>query len=243
MKITHDMHTHSTYSHGRHTIEEMVEQGRKIGLTAITIADHGRSHPLFGVRKKDFAKMRAEIDALNLKYDDIEIYLSVESNITGANGDIDIKEEERQYCDWISAGYHYGYVPATFLDFFRFTIPNYAAKVLPFLRKRVIGMNTRAYIKMMERNEIKLITHPGDKMPLDLDAVAKAAAKHGVLLEINLRHSHLSIEEIKTAMKYNGNFAINSDAHSIYALGIMAGAPEIVAAAGLSIERIVNVTD
>lgn len=31
--------------------------------------------------KENFAKMRAEIDALNAKYDDIEIYLSVESNI------------------------------------------------------------------------------------------------------------------------------------------------------------------
>ncbi|URN85209.1 PHP domain-containing protein [Acetobacterium wieringae] len=95
MKITHDMHTHTTYSHGKNTIAEMVAQARKIGLTAITISDHGRSHPLFGVRKKNFAKMRAEIDALNQKYDDIDIYLSVESNITGANGDLDIKEEEK----------------------------------------------------------------------------------------------------------------------------------------------------
>jgi len=243
MKITHDMHTHSTYSHGKNTIAEMVEQGRKIGLKAITISDHGRSHPLFGVRRNDFAKMRREIDLLNGKYDDIDIYLSVESNLTGANGDIDIKAEELKYCDWISVGYHYGYVAASFLDFFRFAIPNYTAKVLPFIRKRVKRMNTRSYIKMMERYEVKLITHPGDKLPIDIDAVAEAAAKHGVLLEINPRHDHLSVEEIKIAMKYNGNFAINSDAHCIEALGAMGTAPEIVAAAGLPLERIVNITD
>jgi len=243
MKITHDMHTHSTYSHGKNTIEEMVDQGRKIGLKAITISDHGRSHPLFGVRKKSFAKMRSEIDALNQKYDDIDVYLSVESNLTGANGDIDIKDEELKYCDWISVGYHYGYVAASFSDFFRFAIPNYTAKVLPFIRKRVTRMNTQSYVKMMERYDIKLITHPGDKMPIDIDAVAKAAAKYGVLLEINPRHDHLNVEEIKIAMKYNGNFVINSDAHCIEAVGDMRNAIEIATAAGLPLERIVNITE
>ena len=104
-------------------------------------------------------------------------------------------------------------------------------------------MNTRAYVKMMERYDIKLITHPGDKMPIDIDAVAKAAAEHGVLLEINPRHNHLSVEEIKIAMKYNGNFAINSDAHCSDALGCIGKAPEIIKAAGLPLDRIVNITD
>lgn len=243
MKITHDMHTHTTYSHGKNTIAEMVAQAREIGLTAITISDHGRSHPMFGVRKKNFAKMRAEIDALNQKYDDIEIYLSVESNITGAAGNIDIGDEEKKYCDWISAGYHYGYIPASFKDIFVFAIPNYAARVLPFLRKAVVAMNTRTYIKMMERNTIKLITHPNDKMPINIEAVAKAAAEHGVILEINPRHNHLNAEEIKIAMKYPVSFAINSDAHSIAALGNMGNALETIKAAGIPITRIINIAE
>lgn len=243
MKITHDMHTHTTYSHGKNTIAEMVDQGRKIGLKAITISDHGRSHPLFGVRKRNFAKMRAEIDALNQKYDDIQIYLSVESNITGAEGNIDIGDEEKKYCDWISAGYHYGYIPASFKDIFVFAIPNYAARLLPFLRKRVVAMNTRTYIKMMERYEIKLITHPGDKIPIDIDAVARAAAEHDVILEINPRHDHLNAQEIKIAMQYPVRFAINSDAHRLAALGDMRATPEVVKASGLPISRIINITD
>lgn len=243
MKITHDMHTHTTYSHGKNTIAEMVAQARKIGLAAITISDHGRSHPLFGVRKKKFAKMRAEIDALNQKYDDIEIYLSVESNITGANGNIDIGAEEKKYCDWICAGYHYGYIPASIKDIFVFAIPNYLARVLPFLRKKVVNMNTRTYIKMMERHDIKLITHPGDKMPIDIDAVAQAAAANDVILEINPRHDHLSAAEIKIAMQYPVSFAINSDAHSIHALGDLRNAPAVVTAAGLPLNRIINIVE
>jgi len=241
MKITHDMHTHTRWSHGKNTIAEMVQQAREIGLTAITISDHGRSHPVFGVRKKNFAKMRAEIEALKEKYDDIEIYLSVESNITGANGDIDIKAEEKTYCDWILAGYHYGYIPASFKDIFCFSIPNYAARVLPLLRKYVTPMNTRTYIRMMERHEIKLITHPGDKMPIDIDAVARAAAKHGVILEINPRHDHLNAAEIKTALKYPVAFAVNSDAHRREALGDMREVPQMLKQAGIPLDRIINI--
>jgi putative hydrolase len=237
------MHTHTIWSHGKNTIEEMVQQGRKIGLKAITISDHGRSHPVFGVRKNDFAKMRAEIDALKKKYDDIEIYLSVESNIIGANGNIDIKEEEKNNCDWILAGYHYGYIPASIKDIFHFSIPNYAARVLPFLRKYVIGMNTKSYIRMMEQHDIKLITHPGDKMPIDIDQVAKAAAKHGVILEINPRHDHLNAEEIKTAMKYQVDFAVNSDAHKIQALGDMRDVPQMLKTAGIPLDRIINIEE
>lgn len=237
------MHTHTTHSHGKNTIEEMVQQGRKIGLKAITISDHGRSHPVFGVRKKNFEKIRGEIDALNKKYDDIDIYLSVESNITGANGDIDIGKEEKMYCDWISAGYHYGYIPASIRDIFVFCIPNYAARVFPSLRKYVEGMNTRTYIKMMERHKIKLITHPGDKIPINIEAVAKAAAKHGTILEINPRHNHLNAEEIKKAMKYTVEFAINSDAHHIHALGDVRDTPETVRKSGIPISRIMNIEE
>ena len=237
------MHTHTTWSHGKNNIEEMVQQGRKIGLKAITISDHGRSHPVFGVRKKNFEKMRKEIDSLNKKYDDIQIYLSVESNITGANGNIDIGSEEKKYCDWINVGYHYGYIPASIKDIFCFSIPNYAARVLPYLRKYVVGMNTKAYVTMMERHEIKLITHPGDKMPINIEEVAKAAAENGVILEINPRHNHLNAEEIKIAMKYKVDFAINSDAHSIHALGDMRDTPQIIIESGVPISRIINIKE
>lgn len=243
MKLLCDMHTHTTYSHGKNTIEEMVEQARALGLRAIVISDHGRSHPMFGVRRKNFEKMRREIDALNEKYDDIEIYLSVESNITGADGSIDIGKEERQYCDWIYAGYHYGYIPASIKDVFHFAIRNYLTVVFPFMKEKTRKVNTRAYLEMMDRYELKMITHPGDKLPVDIEPIAKKAAEKGVILEINPRHSHLNSEEIKIALKYNVQFAVNSDAHSVQALGQVQGAEANIKEAGVPYERIVNIEE
>ena len=237
------MHTHTTYSHGKNTIEEMGEQARALGLRAIVISDHGRSHPMFGVRRKNFEKMRREIDALNEKYNDIEIYLSVESNITGADGSIDIGKEERQYCDWIYAGYHYGYIPASVKDVFRFAIRNYLTVVFPFMKEKTRKVNTRAYLEMMDRYELKMITHPGDNLPVDIEPIAKKAAEKGVILEINPRHSHLNSEELKIALKYNVRFAVNSDAHSVQALGQVQGAAAIIKKAGVPYERIVNIEE
>lgn len=242
MKLLMDMHTHTTYSrngHGKNTIEEMVNQARKIGLKGLVISDHGRSHPFYGVRKTDFAKMRKEIDALNRRYDDIEIYLSVEANITG-RGFIDIEEEELKYCDWISCGYHYGFIPKNIKSFFNFLLPNFLAMLLPFLRPLVRGLNTQCYVDVMEHYPIALITHPGDKIAIDIEPIAKKAAQKNVILEINPSHGHLSVENIKKAMKYPVYFAINSDAHSIDRLAKVTGAKEMMAAAGLPNERVVN---
>lgn len=240
MRLTGDMHTHTTFSHGKDSIEAMVAQARKLGLSAITISDHGRSHPLYGVKPENFAVMRRIIDELNQKYDDIDIYLSVESNITGRDGTIDIQAEEKEYCDWIYAGYHWVYIPAHFWDFFTFKLPNYLAHVLPFLRPAVRKANTKTYLKMMDRYDLKMITHPGDKCPIDVDAVARKAAEKGVILEINPRHHHLNADELKQILKYDVKFAINSDAHSTGRVADVSQAFDIAAEAGVPIERIVN---
>lgn len=241
MKLICDMHTHTTYSHGRGTIEEMVNEARRQGLKGIVISDHGRSHPLYGVKKENFAKMRAEIDALNEKYDDIDIYLSVESNIIGADGTIDIREEELEYCDWIYAGYHYTYIPASVHDFFALMARNYLTYVLPFMKKGTKASNTRAYLAMMDKYDLKMITHPGDKCPIDIEAVGKKAAEKGVILEINPRHGHLTVKELITILPYGGVYAINSDAHSVKALGQVGRAIQTAVKAAVPVKRIVNV--
>jgi putative hydrolase len=241
MKIKADLHTHTVFSHGKNTIEEMVERARQLGLEAIVISDHGRSHPLYGVKPENFKVMREEIDRLNRKYDDIQVYLSVESNITGDDGTIDIGGEERRYCDWIYAGYHWVYIPHRPGDFFTLKLRNYAAKVLPFLKTVTRRFNTKTYLKMMDRYDLKMITHPGDKCPIDVEAVAKKAAEKDIILEINPRHHHLNVEELKRIAKYGGRFAINSDAHTVDRVADVDSGIAWAEAAGIPKARIVNI--
>lgn len=243
MKLTADLHTHTVFSHGKGTIREMVERAKEMGLETIVISDHGSGHPFFGVKRGQFKRMRKEIDGLAKEFDDLQIYLSVEANIIGADGTLDIGEEELEYCDFIYAGYHYGYIPKSIGDFFGFTLRNYACRLFKSLEHKMQAIATDAYLQMMERYDLKMITHPGDKMPIDIDQVARKAAEKNVILEINPRHGHLNADEIKIAMAYDVQFAVNSDAHTVTNLGNVTGIEQILRESGLSVDRIVNMTE
>lgn len=242
MKLTHDLHTHTTFSHGKNTIEEMVREARRKGIEKITISDHGRNHPFFGVKPQDFKVMREEIDFINNQYDDIEVGLAVEANIIGSDGAIDVYDEELEYCDEIYAGYHYGYLPDNFKNFYSFWIPNVTGQFIPPVMRAMIDRNTDTYIKMMERYPyLKMITHPGDKMPIDIDRVAKVAAEKDILLEINQHHNRLNTEDIKIAAKYPVKFAVGSDAHHIKDVGNVGQTEKIIRDSGIDLDRVVNV--
>ena len=46
-----DIHTHTTYSHGKGTIEENVNAALALGLEEIAITDHGPGHLTYGIDK------------------------------------------------------------------------------------------------------------------------------------------------------------------------------------------------
>ena len=60
-------------------------------------------------------------------------------------------------------------------------------------------------------------------------------------MEINAKHPHLSVEEIRIAAKYDVKFVISSDAHVPENVGLYE--PQLLRAldAGLDPERIVNI--
>ncbi|GFP36073.1 putative hydrolase, partial [Candidatus Hakubella thermalkaliphila] len=44
MQAITDLHTHTVYSHGKGTVEDIVRVAMRRGLQAVGIADHGPSH-------------------------------------------------------------------------------------------------------------------------------------------------------------------------------------------------------
>jgi putative hydrolase len=96
-------------------------------------------------------------------------------------------------------------------------------------------------INAMRNNKIDMITHPGAKGPIDVEAVAKVAAETGTMLEINNSHGHLTTEEIMIAMKYPVKFVLNSDAHKIENIGSVEDSISRVIEAGLDPTRVYNI--
>lgn len=243
MNLFGDYHTHTIYSHGTGTIRDNVESALKKGLKEIAICDHGPGHYLYGVKKVNLPIMRAEIDKLNEEFcvKGIKILLGVEANITGFDGSIDMDDELIKHTDLLLLGYHYGVTPSSFKGGLGLYVMNPITKALPIGRKRALELNTNAFIKAINKYPITFITHPGSKTPVDIRELAKAAKKTGTALEINSKHSQLSIESIKIAMQEDVEFVVNSDAHSPNDVGEVGAALDRANAAGLEMNRIRNI--
>lgn len=243
MKLFGDYHTHTIYSHGTGTIRDNVDAAIKKGLKEIAICDHGPGHYLYGVKKVNLPIMREKINRLNEEYSGkgIKILLGVEANITGFDGTIDMDDELIKLTDILLVGYHYGVTPSSFKGGLALYVMNPITKVLPIGRKRALELNTNAFVKAINKYPITFITHPGSKAPVDIRELARAAHKVGTALEINSKHSQLSIESIKIAMEEDVEFVVNSDAHTPNDVGNVELALDRAKAAGLPMNRIRNI--
>lgn len=232
-----DFHTHTVFSHGKGTIEDNVKVAIEKGLEAIAISDHGPGHLTYGIKRSAVPEMRRQIDELNKKYPEIQVYLSVEANIVNFGNYIDVTKEESSQYDFIHAGYHFGIPKGYMVSNWLYT---HGIKPEGF-SKRLLVKNTDMTVKAIYENDIKILTHPGDKGPFDLDEIAKACSQRGTLMEINFWHGHLNLDEIKLCAKYPVDFVISSDAHDPKFVGGFRRSLSMAMDAGLDVERIVNI--
>lgn len=238
--IIADYHTHTRYSHGKGTIEDNVIAARDKGLKRIAITDHGFRHFGFGLKLIDVPKMRNEIDRLNDKYPDIDILLGIESNLIGLDGTIDIPDSYINAFDIILMGFHKAVIPGSFKDAIKLFGKNALSVIVPMNREELKQQNTLAMINAIKQYPIKFITHPGAKIDIDTQLLAKHAAKRNVALEINASHGFMTVEYVRIAMREGVDFVISSDAHHPSKVGNFDKAIEIAKAADLSPKRIIN---
>ena len=236
-RMTFDWHTHTVYSHGKGTIEDNVRIAHERGLREIAITDHGPGHLTYGFSMEKVPEIRVEIQRLAGVYPDVKVLLGVEANTKYAAPYIDLSEEDKAQFDIILAGYHYGLLGAGM-------VPNWLNGHFGWFGGETSSLrvkNTAMILDALYNNKVDVLTHPGDKGPFDIEDIAKACADTGTLMEINMKHAHLTVSEIQTAMKYDVKFIIGSDAHVPEAVGAFRGSLARALEVGLDPERIVNI--
>lgn len=236
-RMKYDLHTHSIYSrryHAKGTIEENVLQARKKGLDALAISDHGLGHLFYGIKRKDIQKIREEIERLKDKYLDINIYMSVESNIIDSENGLDMTAEDIKKFDFIIGGYHFGVRNGNCFE-------NYISNKRKKFSGSLIARNTEMTLRAIYENSLTVLTHPGEKYKIDLKEVAKACASKKTLMEISNWHENLSEKQIREVMNENVEFVISSDAHRPENIGSFELGLARALNAGLEISRIVNI--
>lgn len=240
-RLSYDLHTHTTFSHGKGSIEDNVKAAISRGLKTIGISDHGPGHVTYGVKGRDIPVMRSEVERLKPLYPEIEILLGVEANIINLSGKLDVTETELKQFDYLLAGYHYGVFGEK--PFFALGVHAQNFIVNGWFHKSTKKqelLNTELTVRAIYENDIKILTHPGDKGAFDIGEIALACADRGTLMEISTWHKWLTVEGIRKAAKTDALFVISSDAHTPERIGDFQGAVDRIKEAGLDLKRVVN---
>jgi DNA polymerase (family X) len=196
--IRGDLHIHTSWSDGKHTVQEMADAAKSHGYEYIAVCDHAKA-PQFnrGLTEKQIIEQGREIERVNRALDGFEVLSGVECSI-GDDGTLDVGEAVLKDLDVVIAGVHSG------LD----------------MPKQEM---TKRLLTCLQNEYLDIISHPTGRIiqqrePADIDfnAFFRTAAGHRVILEINAFPNRLDLPDISCmkAREYNVQFAIGSDAHS-----------------------------
>ena len=242
-RISFDLHTHTRYSHGKGSIADNAAMAAARGLKRLGISDHGPGCLTFGIDLNGVPSMRKDIEKASELYPGLEISLGVEANTANADGSLDISKEDQKLFDYIIAGYHYSYLGKKPFTGLAVVLGGWAHERGLTTSQHARIRNTDFIVNSLYANDIYILSHPGDKADFDIDAIAKACEETDTIMEINHRHHCLTVEGIKTAMKYNVRFILSSDAHTPGAVGNVENAWDRVVKAGLEPLRIINLRE
>ena len=196
-----DLHSHSTYSDGKSTIDEMVEHAAELGYEYIALTDHSPSQRIArGLALDRLEQKIEEIRSLRKRRRDRppRILIGAEVDIL-ADGKLDYPDEILARLDIVVASIH---------SLFRHNKDETTGRLLDAL--------ANPHVDILGHPTSRLID---DREPLELDfePVLAAARKTGVALEINGSMYRLDLNDTmaKAAQEAGVLLAIGSDAHSI----------------------------
>ena len=222
--IRGELHCHTTLSDGRNTLEEMAEAGRARGYSYMAITDHSASHG-FGdhVTEERLWERIAEIREWNKGRRGFRLLAGSEVNI-GTDGSLDYPDDLLGALDWVIASVHTSFSE----DEDEMTERLLAAIENPLVD--CIGHLTGRL----------LLRRP--PYPVDIEAIAGAAARTGTMLEINGNPNRrdLSEQHARLAAEAGATIVLNTDAHGVDTLGNIAYAVATARRAWLGPEQIAN---
>lgn len=240
MLLYGDYHTHTIYSHGKGTVKDNAEAAKQKGLKEIAITDHGLKHIAFGLRKQKIEKLKKDIKEFG-GGQGVKILLGIEANIIGADGQIDMNDEQMGQFDVILCGYHKFIFPKSPSDAFTFFAPNIIYDFFGIRSsKKRIETNTRAVINCINRFPVDVLTHINYGLKVNCGEIAKVCAERGTFVEINGKRITYTDQEMQDMLDAGAEFIVNSDAHTPERVGNVELCQKIIERLNIPRSRIVN---
>ena len=193
------IHSHSDWSDGSNTIEQMATACIKKGFEYLVISDHSKSAAYAnGLQEERIRQQHLYIDELNKKLAPFKIFKSIESDILG-DGSLDYSDNILSTFDLVIASVHSN-------------IKMQEDKAMTRLLTAIRNPHTTILGHMTAR---LLLSRPG--YPVDHKKIIEACAQHKVVIEINANPRRLDMDWywIDYALDKGVLVSINPDAHDI----------------------------
>jgi len=222
--IKGDLHSHSTYSDGRNTIEDMANAAKALGYEYLGCTDHSaRLKIARGVSQEDLLKKIKEVEELNKRLKGFRVLCGSEVEID-SEGNLDYNEDTLARLDVVIASVHSGFEQSK-------------------------EQLTRRIVKACQNKYVHAIGHPTGRhigkregYQIDFKEICHAAVDTGTFLEINAFPNRLDLDSANAyfARGMGVKFLIDTDAHSKTHLPYMTYGVGVARRGWLTADDVVN---
>jgi DNA polymerase (family 10) len=203
--IKGDLHSHTTASDGRNSIEEMAKAARDRGYSYVAVTDHSASFG-FGndVQPDELLRQVERIRRLNERLEGITVLAGSEVNIN-PDGTLDYSDDVLAELDWVIASVHSSFRTGE-----------------KAMTQRVMAAMENPHVHAIGHLTGRLILRR-DPYPLDMERIMEHAAATGTMLEINANPNRRDLSDAHARLAADASvmLVINSDAHGVDTLGVI----------------------
>lgn len=199
------IHSHSTYSDGQHSLEQMAKAAKEKGYEYLVISDHSQAaFYANGLSPERIVQQHIEIDKLNQKLAPFKIFKSIEADILN-DGRLDYEDPVLASFDLVIASVHSN---------LKMTEEKAMQRILTAIQHpatRILGHPTGRL----------LLSRAG--YPVDHKTLIDACVAHNVVIEINAHPRRLDLDWtwIEYALSQGALLSVNPDAHSIEGMDLV----------------------
>ena len=195
--IKGDLHVHSRWSDGGHSIEEIAGSAIRMGYQYIAVTDHSKGLGIAGgLTPERVLEQKKEVEALNKRLRGFRVFAGVEVDIR-SDGTLDLPDEVLREVEFVVASIHSGF-------------------------KQSSEKLTMRLVSAMRNPHVHVIAHPTgriigerDAYEIDIDEFMRTARETRTVLEINAYPLRLDLNDrySRKAKELGIPMVISTDTH------------------------------